>query len=72
MIDPSPKAIFVLLLGAISLIKVIKIDKIRYTFSKYSDDHFRTNFISKYLDDTNLNVVEDFLKNDLNLYFVNT
>ena len=40
----------------------IKIDKIRYTFSKYSDDHFRTNFISKYLDDTNLTMIEEFLK----------
>ena len=40
----------------------IKIDKIRYTFSKYSDDHFRTNFISRYLDDTNLTVIEDYLK----------
>ena len=40
----------------------IKIDKIRYTFSKYSDDHFRTNFISRYLDDTNLTLIEDFLK----------
>ena len=40
----------------------IKIDKIRYTFSKYSDDHFRTNFISRYLDDTNLTVIEEYLK----------
>ena len=40
----------------------IKIDKIRYTFSKFSDDHFRTNFISRYLVDTNLTVIEDFLK----------
>ena len=40
----------------------IKIDKIRYTFSKYSDDHFRTNFISRYLDDTNLTIIEEFLK----------
>ena len=40
----------------------IKIDKIRYTFSKYSDDHFRTNFISRYLDDTNLTIIEDYLK----------
>jgi len=40
----------------------IKIDKIRYIFSKYSDDHFRTNFISRYLDDTNLTIIEEFLK----------
>ena len=40
----------------------IKIDKIRYIFSKYSDDHFRTNFISRYLDDTNLTIIEQFLK----------
>ena len=40
----------------------IKIDKIRYTFSRYSDDHFRTNFISRYLDDTNLTIIEDYLK----------
>ena len=40
----------------------IKIDKIRYTFSKYSDDHFRTNFISRYLDDTNLTIIEEYLK----------
>ena len=40
----------------------IKIDKIRYSFSKYSDDHFRTNFISSYLDDTNLTIIEDYLK----------
>ena len=40
----------------------IKIEKIRYIFSRYSDDHFRTNFISRYLDDTNLTVVGDFLK----------
>ena len=40
----------------------IKIDKIRYTFSRYSDDHFRTNFISRYLDDTNLTIIEEYLK----------
>ena len=40
----------------------IKIDKIRYIFFKYSDDHFRTNFISRYLDDTNLTIIEQFLK----------
>ena len=40
----------------------IKIDKIRYTFSKYSDDNFRTNFISRFLDDTNLTIIEEFLK----------
>lgn len=41
----------------------IKIDKIRYSFSKYSsDNNFRTSFISKYLDETNLTQIEDYLK----------
>ena len=40
----------------------IKIEKIRYYFSKYSDNHFRTSFISRYLDDTNLTQIEEYLK----------
>ena len=40
----------------------IKIEKIRYIFSRYSDDHFRTSFISRYIDDTNLTVIGEFLK----------
>ena len=41
----------------------IKIEKIRYSFSKYStDSSFKTSFISKYLDDTNLTQIEEFLK----------
>jgi hypothetical protein len=40
----------------------IKIEKIRYSFSKYSDNHFRTSFISRYLDDTNLTQIEEYLK----------
>ncbi len=41
----------------------IKIEKIRYSFSKYnSDNNFRSSFISKYLDETNLTQIEEYLK----------
>ena len=40
----------------------IKIEKIRYSFSRYSDNAFTTSFISKYLDETNLTRIEDYLK----------
>ena len=41
----------------------IKIDKIRYSFSKYSsDNYFRTSFMSNYLDETNLTQIEEYLK----------
>ena len=40
----------------------IKIEKIRYSFPRYSSDNsFKTNFISKYLDDTNLTIIEEYL-----------
>ena len=36
----------------------------RYTFSKYSTDNnnFRSSFVSRYLDETNLTIIEDYLK----------
>ena len=41
----------------------IKIDKVRYSFSKYSsDNYFRTSFMSNYLDETNLTQIEEYLK----------
>ena len=40
----------------------IKIEKVRYTFSQYSDNNFRSSFMSKYLDDTNLTQIEEYLK----------
>ena len=40
----------------------IKIEKIKYYYSKYSENNFRTSFISKYLDDTNLTKIEEYLK----------
>jgi hypothetical protein len=40
----------------------IKIEKIRYTFSKYLDKNFRTSIISRYLEDTNLTQIEDYLR----------
>jgi hypothetical protein len=42
----------------------IKIEKMRYTFSKYSTDNnnFRSSFVSRYLDETNLTIIEDYLK----------
>ena len=41
----------------------IKIEKIRYSFSKYNkDNNFRTSFVSKYLDETNLTQIEEYLK----------
>jgi hypothetical protein len=40
----------------------IKIEKIRYTFSKYLDNNFRTSIISRYLEDTNLTQIEEYLR----------
>lgn len=40
----------------------IKIEKVRFYFSKYSDNNFRSSFLSKYLDDTNLTQIEEYLK----------
>ena len=40
----------------------IKIEKIRYSFSRYSDNNFRTSFISRFLDETNLTQIEEYLK----------
>jgi hypothetical protein len=41
----------------------IKIEKIRYSLPKYNiDNNFRTSFVSKYLDETNLTQIEEYLK----------
>ena len=39
----------------------VKIEKIRYTFSRYSDKNFKTTTLSKYLNDINLSEIEEFL-----------
>ena len=46
----------------------IKIEKIRYTFLKYSsDNNLRSSFVSRYLDETNLTIIEDYLKKHYSL-----